>query len=163
MRDISELGVTGCCTAVDPHRLATFESHAGIRLPQSYRNFLLTTNGGRPALRWFRHGGGFAINKFFHLGDPESDPTRPIADGWDYENLWAELRVRRPWIGDRGVPIANNAGDDILFLDYRREEPVVSVLRASTRQSAELATGFARFIDGLADKPIPPARHREVR
>ncbi len=155
MRDLSELGLTPHVKGKQPKlKLAAirdFEIYFGVILPKEYVQFLLFRNGGSPKLRCYKVQNGVdgRLGRFFYLGEPETQPARPVRDGWDSENLWAETRVRRPLIGTRGVPIASNGGGDIVFLDYTADSPSVAELGGDDRLTRKVAVSFPDFIDSL--------------
>jgi cell wall assembly regulator SMI1 len=100
--------------ALTEGRLAEVEGRLGVRLPDSYREFLLAYNGGRPAPSHFlayenNKPGWMRVHFFFGI----DDPVRSCDILWNS----AMFAGRIP---DRVIPIACDEGGNRFCLDLRQ-------------------------------------------
>lgn len=100
--------------AISEHELRSFAHRHGVKLPKSYEEFLLNTNGGQPVPSAFPII-GFATNPegvvqaFFGL--------KATVRTEGLERNLAELEQSVP----KGIlPIAGTEGDDFIVLDLRK-------------------------------------------
>src|SRR4051812_3586299 len=91
-----------------------FQSHFGVRLPESYLELLHHSNGGHPELDSIepvgRPGKGpFAVNRFYHFDKDKN------SNG----SLWAAVEKWRNVLGEGALPFAGDSGGNQFFLDLK--------------------------------------------
>ena len=135
--------------------ILSFERRHGLKLPETYRRFLLRSNGGRPVpatfpIRGFPDNPNDDIQVFFGLGsDVRTD------------DLYAVLSDLNSLIPAGVLPIASTGGDDFVCLDLREKSaPVVFWDRRpfwgtdewSEHDLYPVASDFEAFLQGLRDE-----------
>lgn len=131
------------------------ERQLAIRLPESYRSFLLAHNGGRPSPDLFlcKDGKGSFVQAFLGVHDGPHD---------NFVEYFQVFKVRRKAMPDNIVPVAHDpfgnqvcisvSGKDagsVYFWDHEREPA-----RPSYRNLHLIAASFADFLSGLYEKPL---------
>jgi len=129
--------------------IAEFERYSGLGLPRAYLELLRHANGGHPELdsiepqnapgasRW-------SVNRFFYLND----------DKRGSESLWVALEAWRPILGAGALPIANDGGGNLFFIDTTSKNGAVKVcVHDDNFAIRELASSFEEFIDQLSIDP----------
>lgn len=98
-------------------QVAKFEKQIGARLPDEYRNFLLTHNGGRPVsegINVFAHPTPYgyigSINPLYSL-----DPNVPV-----YDSLQAALTSEYYVLPSGHIPIADSGGN-LVTIDVKKK------------------------------------------
>lgn len=136
------------------------ESYYGITLPEDYRSFLTSANGGTPMRRQFRlDGNEKVIERFLPLLDNAGEDSK---NGWaDVEVVASQLDSRLAVDPDGDaidlIPIAALFAGDFLVLDYRdRDAPSIGVWdhEASTDFEPVVETvsdSFSEFLEKLED------------
>jgi hypothetical protein len=154
MRDLSELNINdgGRPVTREPPSAATvaaFERALGLKIPEPLLALLRFSNGGHPELDSFNPNGvedtnSFGINTFYCLTDDENAPY----------SLWEAVRVWRPYIGESGLPFAEDGGGNIVFLDLAAEPAPVKVCwHDENFRVGLMASTLEKFIDGLCLNP----------
>jgi hypothetical protein len=131
------------------------EQWLGIKLPQSYRQFLLCRNGGRPerdlvAVPTCAANPVARIHFFFGAGDPEKS--------CDLRWNWMIFADRIP---QGVVPIATTEGADKICLNLLNKDGPVVYWDAYSTTSIQLhpvARSFAEFLDMLSADELSPTR-----
>jgi hypothetical protein len=95
-----------------PDQIAFVENLVGARLPRSYIDFLLFSNGGHPELDTFSVGvdskqWAGSVDTFFHISSDQSSTEDVV---WNYNRL-SHLNPRTI------LPIAQDGGGNIICLD----------------------------------------------
>lgn len=136
--------------------VAELENSLNIRLPESYRRFLLENNGGRPVPDGFHFKGktrGSSVDWFLGLLDGEAN------------DLKTYLRIYRERLPPNFFPIACDPGDNLIcisvsgadkgsiyFWDYEREgEPSAT---GGYSNVIPVADSFHDFIKNLHETKI---------
>lgn len=135
-----------------------FETRTGLRLPASYRKFLLTNNGGRPVPDTFKVLNWDAsrtanVQTFYALGDRRSSAG-------DLLELYERFKHRIPV---DLVPIGNTDSDDIICISCLRLTPGAVYLwdhvgehHPPTYENIyKVADSFEEFLDGLHEYVDP--------
>lgn len=142
--------------------VAQFEAELGIRLPDDYRDFLLTVNGGRTArshrvftirLRKVRTD-ETVLNSLNSLSDP--DDRSDIKTRWKRAREWLPSEVIPVGYDDGGgtlvVVIAGPRRGQVWFLDGvdpRPEDANPRVEWFDQRDVSKVANSFREFMLGL--------------
>ena len=129
--------------------IAEFEKHSGLELPLAYLELLRHANGGHPELdsieppnapgasRW-------SVNRFFYLTD----------DKRGSESLWEALEAWRPILGKAALPIANDGGGNLFFIDTTSKNGAVNIcIHDDNFAIREMAPSFEEFVDRLSIDP----------
>lgn len=141
---------------VDSNRVRKFEISKGVQLPEQYRAFLLTYNGGRPEPNAFKYkdrSNGSLVDRFFGF------------DVIKWSDLERHCEIHKDRIPESFIPIAIDpggnrivigiSGDDIgkiYFWDHEMEvddgeEPDMSNMHL-------VADSFQEFLAGLFEVVI---------
>jgi hypothetical protein len=143
--------------------LNEFETTFGIVLPNEYVDFLRFQNGGKLDLSEYEdeNAGTFGrVSDFYGLGSRADDEAERACGRWQFSNLWGETRMFRELFGILGVPIARDAGDNQLFLDFRNEPPSIGRMVFAEKRSYRLADTFNEFLGKLRARN-PLTRHKQ--
>lgn len=142
---------------LDESAVSTLEDSLRIKLPPSYRKFLMDFNGGRPAARRFKFKGrtrGSSVDRFLGVHNKE------------HNNLLEYLETYRGRIPRNLFPIAHDPGDNLIcisvggadagsvyFWDHDREGDGGP---SDYSNVILIAESFEEFLEGLHEKE--PAR-----
>jgi hypothetical protein len=152
--------------SLSEERLAKLEARLKGRLPEDYRAFLLSHNGGRPTLcrftfpvdgeeqasilEWF-----FAVHDQPHEEPDEWDETGgglPPYFGQPLEEVWADLRSEKPKAGV--LPIGRDPGENLVCLGYTgKRAGAVWWYDHETESFTRLADSFTGFLSSLGTLP----------
>ncbi len=105
---MASVTITKQASPVSPEQIKRFEQENGLLLPDSYKNFLLRSNGGEPkpdrlvVPGW--RGKSTAVNRFFGLGE-----------GGNYD-LETSLHNVEDYVPNGFMPIAEDSGGNLLCL-----------------------------------------------
>jgi hypothetical protein len=142
---------------LDENALGSFEKKRGLALPAPYREFLLATNGGRPArdlfrLRRLENDAPGRIHLFFGVNDPVASC-----------NLDWNLKVFGDRIPAALLPIATTEGADKICLRVVGAGAGAIVYwdghaRAGEPNLSLLADDFASFVASLRSDELSPRR-----
>jgi hypothetical protein len=154
MRSVQDLGIRPFIQADIPPTatladILALETRFKIRLPEDYKQFLLSANGGYPQLDRFRpHGRAevWDLNDFFHLS-PNAGPVAPGL-GWG-SNLWHQIATWRKTLGTSAVPFASTGGGEPIFFDLSSEPASVWLLAHDPDEHIFVARSFTTFLDEL--------------
>jgi hypothetical protein len=135
--------------------LKSFEREHGFSLPADYKQFLLSTNGGRPerdllTIHGLKSNPLGRIHVFFGLKDPVESC-----------NLDWNLQVFRDRIPASYLPIATTEGADKICLDMTGEHAGAVYYWDGYAQTGErtlyfLAEDFASFVASLQKDELSP-------
>ena len=152
MRDLTELNINeGGKPVTRPHptpgQIAFIEQLIGRKLPQTYVDFLMSSNGGHPEVCDFsdRTEGSYeewAVDHFFHISS-ELDSTESVV--WNYRHRW-------PGAAREIFPIAADGGGNLVCLDLTepgKDRVIVWVHDDPDLPIVEVADSFEEFIDSL--------------
>lgn len=161
-------GVTFECRVdpATPQALARLEEET-CALPQDYREFLLTVNGGRPDRDRFRIGRTHsAMGEFFSLADDVRHGRLRLVTG--LETARAVYHDRVPYWG---LPIGNDQGGNVLvlslrpadagstyFWDHEKEEQYAAA--GGDGPLPKVASSFRELVGGLTETPDIVAEQR---
>jgi hypothetical protein len=154
MRDLAELNINFGGKPVErpaptPELISAFEREFRLSLPEDHVTLLMYANGGHPELNMIDLLGGSTlagegVTRFYYLdGDQEG-----------FEGLWKQVRVWRPVLGDKALPIAGDAFGNVYYLDM--SSTPARVLFCDHEQNfatLEVAPSFGDFIDSLRLDP----------
>ena len=88
--------------------------------------------------------GSWAVNTFFHLNDDKRAPN----------NLWNVVETWRRILGKEGLPIANDGGGNVFFIDTASILAAVKIcVHDDSFAIRDLAPSFEEFIDQLSVDP----------
>lgn len=154
MRALSELKIThdqSFPLKAKERAILQFEAAFEVVLPDDYKKFLKTFNGGEPNICRFKFSTNDEswVNAFFGLGRSRKQPPPESLD-WDFNNLWDETHIARRNIGSPIIPFAIDPMGDYLVLDCRKPRgPVFLALHENRYKLIRLAQSFSIFIDNL--------------
>ncbi len=137
--------------------VSQFERELGIDLPDDYRQFLLTHNGGRPEPEVF---------------PVEGDPDASMVDWFlgiqegAYEDLRNHLKVFRDRVPPELLPIARDPGDNLIYIAvlgpnrgrvnfWDHEEEVEEGETPDYRNVSLVAHSFEDFLHSLTPLHLP--------
>ena len=135
--------------------IAEFETRRGLTLPLEYKQFLLTSNGGRPTPNVFEvpkwHGSGSGLGSFYGIHDGPKTKRLDLACNTYDERIPADL-----------LPIAYDAFDNnicigwkgkrsgkIYFWDHEDEIDEDGCFRTDYRNVFLVANSLQEFLDNL--------------
>ena len=151
MRPFEDLKISkGRGPSVDENSILNFEEQIGFKLPSSYVDLIMYSNGGHPELDTFSaEDDEWSVSRFFSI-EPEDTSTENVI--WNYRHN--KLRG----LPDSLLPIAGDGGGNLFYLDlaYGEKAPVLIFIHdhdIPTRKLQKLAETFADFIDGLHENP----------
>ena len=143
---------------ITPEQLNAFEERLNLTLPEDYRTFLLTYNGGRPkeaAFDFTRNGrkDGSWIGRLRGLTEKR---------GANLEQMYG---YSRGFVAAHFFPIAPDAGKHALYLSLGQED-YGAVYFGDTDEVSEdgintmyfVAPSFTAFMNSLFDDSIPPTK-----
>jgi hypothetical protein len=147
MRDLEELELTESQPPPSPELFERLETAIGHRLPSAYRLLLLHANGGQP---------GTGADTFAPLGDSSErwrvNDFYPLID--DDQDTWGLLggyRMLRGTLPEKCLPIARDAGDSEICLDFRDDPPSVKLFDYEFNyHEMFVAPTFEAFLDLLS-------------
>jgi len=152
MRNLTELNINEggrLVSRIPPSdlQIRDFERQYNVKLPFLYLSLLSYANGGHPQLdsievtstvgksRW-------SVNYFFYLND-DKDGTMSL---WYAMNTWCKI------IGKGSLPIANDGGGNVFFIDNTTD--AVKVCIHDTKFALrDIASSLEEFIDRLSVDP----------
>jgi hypothetical protein len=138
---------------LDAANVRAFEKHFGVRLPDDYVAFLHSCNGGWLDARYFTdpRGAISEINDLYGLGTPQDDAAarEKDASSWHFGNLWGEMRVYGPALGEGRLPVARDGGDNQLYLNLNTDPPSVWRYVVATQTHYAIAPSIEAFLDML--------------
>jgi SMI1 / KNR4 family (SUKH-1) len=152
--DLARLNINECGQPVrrappSDAEVEAFEAAFGIRLPTRLLELLRFSNGGHPELDSYEPSdpeseNGIGLDHFYFLNrDKESS-----------RSLWKAMEVWQPYIGQHGLPFAEDGGGNVLFLDSSEEPPPVRVCWPSENfKTGKVAQSFEILIAALAADP----------
>jgi len=152
MRDLTELNINEGGRPVkrpppSSGQVADFERHSAIILPPSYLALLRHANGGHPELDSMEPANGgsrWAVNTFFHLSDDKTESG----------SLWRAAETWQQILGKAALPIANDGGGNVFFIDTASNSGAVKVcIHDDNFAVRDLAASFEDFIDRLSIDP----------
>ncbi len=124
-------------------------NRCGANLPGTYRQFLMETNGGAPALNCFPGDPRVVLINFLHLS------LEPKSILWDTENvIWNVKQMGSNPKLKRMVPVALDADGNMVMIDlhFGRFGRVL-FYRLDDSSLTLLAPDFETFIDNLVEGP----------
>ena len=128
-------------------QIVAFEKIEGVTLPEGYREFLKTYNGGRPIPDAFRFGTepGSLLNTFFELGEGEGESN-------DLQTMCDQYHHQIP---PTMMPIACDAGNNIILLGVYGEHRgrVFFLDFMNPRPIFEIAPSFEAFLNSFEPRP----------
>lgn len=119
-----------------PQEIIEFETEMNVKLPQSFIEQIMSSNGGYPVDDLYYKG--YQIDEFFSIkyGDETiSEQLKLLEDFFDNKKT---------------IPFADSNGG-IIYIDTIDSNKVS--IRYSDGQTDFLADSFKKFIDGLRDEP----------
>jgi hypothetical protein len=148
-------------------QVRALEKRLGARLPEDYRKFLKTINGGsRPGGGWTLHHKGDEINvdriQGLRHGQSILDRSYNVAD--DVER--ALTTDDDPWLPPDSFPIAYSLADDPFVLRYRAKDKgsvwacVINLQswKHGDPEWRKVAPSFGAFLQSLQQEPDPPGK-----
>jgi hypothetical protein len=159
MRDLNELNINDGGSPVrrpapTPEQFRIVENLIGTQLPPAYIEFLQFANGGHPELDTFEVNHGeyhdeWGVSDFFYiLSDSEHSA--------DLLDVVGRYHHRWPGAVREMLPIANDGGDNLFYLDLSAEgkgRVVVHIHDEPGFPIRPLANSFEEFIDNLMMNP----------
>lgn len=152
MRDLAELKLLPYGRGREykkptPKEITWLGNRCGANLPDTYRQFLMETNGGAPVLNCFPGDPRVVLTNFLHLS------LEPQSILWDTENiLW---NVKQTSINPklkRMVPIALDADGNMVLIDLRLGRfGRVLFYRLDDSSLTLLTMDFETFVDSLEE------------
>lgn len=156
MRDIKELKISGNYqTLPTDQQFELVEKLVGAQLPESYKSFLRTVNGGKPQLNSFLsefegNEQRWTIDRFLHLAATTEDTSDSEDVVWVYQQRGSKTaRELLPVIVDNeGSYYCLDLGQEFYgrLVLLSRQEPEFSFL--------PIADSFEQFVDGLTVNPL---------
>lgn len=148
-------------------QVRALEKRLGQRLPEDYRRFLKTINGGRrPGGGWTLHHKGDEINvdriQGLRHGQSILDRSYNVAD--DVER--ALTTDDDPWLPPDSFPIAYSPANDPFVLRYRGKDKgsvwawAINLVswKDGDPEWRKVAAGFDAFLQSLRQEPDPPLK-----
>lgn len=96
---------------LSPNDLAEVEAKIGLPLPEEYKSFLLTHNGGRPVLDGVRHNG----EHFDFIGH-----FYAVRGEMYYDDLVRQIAEHEGMIPKGYLPIGESPGGDVFCLSLKK-------------------------------------------
>jgi hypothetical protein len=140
---------------LDEETVSRLEAAWRLKLPESYRKFLMEFNGGRPTARRFKFKGrtrGSSVDRFLGVHNRE------------HNNLLEYIETYRGRIPPNLLPIAHDPGDNLIaisidgpdkgrvyFWDHDRE---VDDGPPDYSNVILIADSFDEFLEGLHEKDV---------
>lgn len=138
---------------VDEAAIVAFEKRLGAKLPDDYRAFILTINGGRLAPENRRFAGRFVVNSMFSLDDPDEARRLVPSGGPDDAPSKELLRIAYDDGGnDIYIGISGTHRGEVWYWnvgDQRAEGSNPRVLWHDRRDVRVLARTFTEFLSRL--------------
>ena len=150
MRDLAELNLNSPQARMKPTAkdFKKFEQEFEVILPTEYCQLLEFSNGGSLEIDSFVAKEGnpecsWSVNHFYHIAAEK---------GWD--DLFTATRRFRARADVNTVPIAEDGGGNIIFLNYRHSTPTVCIwVHDEPKTIIKVASSFEAFIDSLQQNP----------
>lgn len=149
MRDLKELNINEGGRPVNrpspsDEVIRAYENQFENKLDSNHIKLLSYSNGGHPELDSFipqnlDDSGYWGLDTFFHLS-MDGDPL----------NIFQVSKTFRDIIGSKFVPIAQDPGGNIIFLNEKRE---VSIYILDEERTILVSEDFGSFIDSLTINP----------
>src|SRR5207249_1955472 len=136
------------------NQVALVERLVGVKLPETYVEFLRFSNGGHPEVDTFDFDAAgrhmeWGINRFFRLS------TGPMAGSDDGEDVISQYQHRWPGAPREILPIAGDGLGNLICLDLTKEGNGRVVLWVHDREwpLLQVAESFEELIDALRLNP----------
>lgn len=142
---------------LDETTVAKLEDSLRIKLPPSYRKFLMEYNGGKPAPRRFKFKGktrGSSVDRFLGVHNK------------DYSNLLKYLKTYNGRIPRNFFPVAYDPGGNLICISVEGADTGSVYFWDHEQESEEgtlpdysnvilIADSFDEFLNGLHEKEAP--------
>ncbi|MDD2893357.1 MAG: SMI1/KNR4 family protein [Halothiobacillaceae bacterium] len=117
--------------------VSSVQKNLGIVLPETYVDLVMYSDGACPEISSFEYqDDGTCISEFFEF----SDEVRP------YTITWYTRPGGLTNLPDRFVPIARDAGDYLICLDFNKSPASIVVFDPISQQSFFVANSFGEFV-----------------
>lgn len=124
-------------SGVDADVVSSVQIKLGVVFPESYVDLVMYSDGASPEISSFEYqNGGTSISDFFEF----SDEVTP------YTTSWYARPGGVPNLPDGFIPIARDAGDWLICLDFNKSPASVVVFDPTSHKSFFVANSFDAFV-----------------
>lgn len=123
---------------VDHQIISTIQENLGFIFPESYIDLVKFSDCASPEIASFNYDDDeTSISEFFEF----SDEVRP------YTISWYLRPDRYPFLTKGYVPIARDAGDFLICLNFNKVPASIEIIDPETNKLSPVADSFDQFVD----------------
>ncbi|PXX33722.1 SMI1/KNR4 family protein [Undibacterium pigrum] len=124
-------------SSVDSQMVALIQGKLKVIFPESYIDLMKYSDGSCPEISSFEYqDSGTCISEFFEF----SDELRP------FTVMWYTRPNGVPNLPERYIPIARDAGDYLICLNFNISPPAVEIFDPASHQFNFIAHSFSQFV-----------------
>ncbi|MDP1977641.1 SMI1/KNR4 family protein [Undibacterium sp.] len=124
-------------SSVDTRMVSLIQKQLDLVFPDSYIDLMKYADGASPEISSFDYeDSGTCISEFFEFSDELRPPTI----------MWYARPQGVSNLPERYIPIARDAGDYMICLNFNSSPPTVEILDPATHQLSLIAPSFSQFV-----------------